>query len=401
MMDQIFRLMPKLGLCGWAGGAVRRVGQVALLGLALILAGCVGEAPTQGGQPSRDVFDPTEIVALVPNQAAANRVKTGASALDFDLREEAALDALDLVMLRFTIPEGYTGQTAIAALEALDSNTTAGLNHAYRVATQTGSSRFDYVNALVAWPDGGCRAQGPVGMLDTGVDPGAARGLGGTVISEDFMRGSAARMRHGTDVASVLLDPDRVSGGQLYNAAVVGRISGGEELAGVDGIMKALDWLADENVKLVNVSLAGPYNKLLDRSVTAAVQRGMTIVAAVGNDGADGPPRYPAALDNVIAVTAVDANREIYRNAVRGAHVDIAAPGVDIPSAERGRVRFVSGTSMAVPLVTARIAADPSLFGRGAGRIRSALAQGSEDLGAPGSDPVFGSGLMRASGACR
>ena len=56
----------------------------------------------------------------------------------------------------------------------------------------------------------------------------------------------------------------------------------------------------------------------------------MVIVAAAGNDGLAAPPRYPAAFDFAIAVTAVDAELDAYDRAPRGEHIDFAAPGVDV-----------------------------------------------------------------------
>jgi subtilisin family serine protease len=181
---------------------------------------------------------------------------------------------------------------------------------------------------------------------------------------------------------------------------VVGRSARSREEAGVDDILKALDWLADEGVSVVNISLSGPYNKLLDRGIDHATGLGMILVAAVGNEGANARPRFPAALENVIAVTAVDAEGDIYRNAVRGPHVDIAGPGVDILVAHNGQRRFVTGTSMAVPFVTSLIAADPALSQSNATRIRRQLRDYAKDLGPPGPDTVFGAGLLTAPAEC-
>ena len=57
---------------------------------------------------------------------------------------------------------------------------------------------------------------------------------------------------------------------------------------------------------MINVSLVGPRNALLERVVASLVSRGHLIVAAVGNDGPAAPPLYPAAYDGVVGVTAVD-----------------------------------------------------------------------------------------------
>jgi len=59
--------------------------------------------------------------------------------------------------------------------------------------------------------------------------------------------------------------------------------------------------MARSDVRVVNISLAGPYNRTLDRGIQRAVDKGMIIVAAVGNDGAQALPLYPAALKDVIA----------------------------------------------------------------------------------------------------
>lgn len=119
----------------------------------------------------------------------------------------------------------------------------------------------------------------------------------------------------------------------------------------------------------------------------------MVIVAAVGKGGASSPAMFPAALPNVAAVTAVDADGRIFRNAVRGPHVDFAAPSVDIflPSMAGGR--YATGTSMAAPFVTARLAAR-------AERNPNALRSTVVDLGFPGRDPIYGFGLVQAAGAC-
>ncbi|QDL93604.1 peptidase S8 [Paroceanicella profunda] len=345
------------------------------------------------------VFDAQEILALTSTPQAAEALRAGAGAEGFVFREQRALPALELWMLRFEFPLPLDGPGAIAALERIETSATAGVNHAYSLAAGPVGSRFAYADALVGWPGGGCVSQGPIGMLDTGVDVTAPGVAGARVVSESFARGAPAPEGHGTDVASLLVDPVRLGGVTLYSAGVVGQSASGARVASVDSILEGLDWLGSQGVRLVNVSLAGPYNKLLDRAVDRANAHGMTIVAAVGNDGAEGAPRYPAALHNVLAVTAVDARRAIYRNAVQGDFVDVAAPGVNV-LLPGGDTRFASGTSIAVPFVTAWLASDPELYSADVATIRAALADSTMDLGAPGPDPVFGAGLLQAGSGC-
>jgi subtilisin family serine protease len=81
------------------------------------------------------------------------------------------------------------------------------------------------------------------------------------------------------------------------------------------------------------------------------------VIAAAGNLGPDGPPRYPAAYAEVIAVTAVDLLGQTYEHANRGPYIDVAAPGVHIWSAgASGHGKFFDGTSFATPFVTAEVA---------------------------------------------
>jgi subtilisin family serine protease len=191
--------------------------------------------------------------------------------------------------------------------------------------------------------------------------------------------------------------PPLLTAPRLYVAAVVGKLAAGDAAAGVDAMVRAIGWLGASNVRLVNVSLAGPYNKILDLAVQRAAARGMLFVAATGNEGAASPPRYPAAFRDVIAVTAVDAARRLYRNAVQGSHVDVAAPGVDIfIPVDNG---YKSGTSYAAPYVTAYFAARAGALPK-AVDARKILARHVQDLGAPGRDSAFGMGLLDASDAC-
>ena len=103
----------------------------------------------------------------------------------------------------------------------------------------------------------------------------------------------------------------------------------------------------------------------------------------------------------MIAATAVNKNAEIYENAVTGSHVDVSAPGVRIyvPDGENGK--FVSGTSIAAPFVTAMIASHANKSQNlSVHEISQALAETSVDLGANGKDPVYGVGLIKANDNC-
>jgi subtilisin family serine protease len=89
-----------------------------------------------------------------------------------------------------------------------------------------------------------------------------------------------------------------------------------------------------------------------------------------------------------------------YRYANRGDHIDIAAPGVDIWTAfPGGRAAYHSGTSFAVPYVTAVLATTYKGLAvkNKAEFFKRATVQ---DLGEPGRDPMYGRGLLIAPASC-
>ena len=166
--------------------------------------------------------------------------------------------------------------------------------------------------------------------------------------------------------------------------------------------MAAIDVAIERGAGIVNVSVAGPDNAVLDAAGSAASARGVVFVAAAGNDGPAARPLYPAAYDWAIAVTAVDGRSEAYRRANRGAYIDLAAPGVGLPLPDRnGRTRLRSGTSFAAPFVTAALASYGHRFPAVAGGDSlAALAGIARDLGQPGRDDVFGWGLPEMDRLC-
>ena len=108
---------------------------------------------------------------------------------------------------------------------------------------------------------------------------------------------------------------------------------------------------------MINISLVGPQNRVVQRAVQALRARGIEIVAAVGNDGPAAPPQYPASYPGVVAVTGVDARGRALPEAGKAGHLDFAAPGADMAAALPGQgYAKVRGTSFAAPLAAARLA---------------------------------------------
>ncbi|MCP5762402.1 hypothetical protein NL346_27815, partial [Klebsiella pneumoniae] len=75
----------------------------------------------------------------------------------------------------------------------------------------------------------------------------------------------------------------------------------------MEAIVRALLWLQSEHAAVVNISLVGPPNLILQATVARMTAAGEVLVAPVGNDGPAAPPAYPAAYPGVVAAIPVDA----------------------------------------------------------------------------------------------
>ena len=374
----------------------------------LLLTSCAAPlAPEPDGQEQRqsaaEVVDDRELIAL----AAGLEVQTvaRARALGYEPTATHPLPALDDILIVFRIPADRSIAEAIEEVEAASPGITAGAHHLYRLQTDGDTAaapgRF-YANALIGWPSDGCPAVRSIGMIDAGV-PAIHPGLAdGSIVQQQFFDGDAPpATNHGAQMADLLVGPGRLRAATLYSANVIDPTLEGGDAAGVVAILRAVDWLRAHGVDIVNVSLAGPRNRLLDRGLGHAAASDMIMVAAAGNDGPAAPPLYPAAFPFVLAVTAVDRDLDVYTQAVQGDHIDLAAPGVDLLLESEGGLQIVSGTSAAAPFVTAAIAAAPDLSELDIEGIRDRLAAQAQDLGATGNDPVFGAGLIAAPANCR
>lgn len=197
-----------------------------------------------------------------------------------------------------------------------------------------------------------------IAMIDGGVASHAS--LSRASIEQRGFAGAAQPTGHGTAVASLLVGSQGAFRGAARGANLfVGDVYGGSPAAGsASVIVRALAWAAAKKPEVINVSLVGPRNALLERAVQVLRARGITIVAAVGNDGPAAPPQYPASYPGVIAVTGVDSGNRALREAGKAAHLDFAAPGADLAAAlPSGGYVSVRGTSFAAPLAAARFAA--------------------------------------------
>ena len=342
--------------------------------------------------PRGDLVVRAEVVAVdITDSALAKALQA-----DFLVKRTQELAGLGVKITVLQTPQGWSASRGLKRLRKLDPLGTYDFNHVY-----LDSGEFRGAPRTAEAVDGGA-PRGPkvrIGLIDGGVDASHAA-LHDNTLHRFGCNGRIVPDPHGTGVASLLAGSAAGFAGaaphaELYSADVYcGEPTGGA----VDAIAAALEWMAQERVAVVNVSLVGPRNSLLQHLVKILVSRGYLIVAAVGNDGAAAPPLYPAAYPGVIGVTAVDARHHVLLEACRGKHLDLAAPGTDFNVAAAGTPDSyidVRGTSFAAPIVAGLLARelrepDPAA----SERVLAALLAQAEDLGPKGRDDIYGAGLV-------
>ena len=190
-----------------------------------------------------------------------------------------------------------------------------------------------------------------IAVIDSKIDTGHPD-LAGVIAGEyDAVGTPTSPHAHGTAMAGAIAAHSKLIGvAPKVKLLAVRAFSGAGESAQSTtfNILKALDWAASKNARIVNMSFAGPADAMLQEMLIKANARGMVLIAAVGNAGPRSPPLYPAADSGVIGVTATDAEDKLMPQANRGPQVAVAAPGVEIlATAPDGGYQVTSGTSIA------------------------------------------------------
>ena len=217
---------------------------------------------------------------------------------------------------------------------------------------------------------------------------------------------------HGTQVASV-------AGGVLNGFGVVGVFPGAPILSvglperircsdAANGILAA----ANAGAKVINLSFGSQSDcATMFGAVQIAFAKGSLVVAAVGNEFAQGNPViYPAAYPHVLSVSSLDPNLKSSGFSSANAAVDVAAPGVAIPVATPGAfdtadgvpdgVMLGSGTSFAAPFVSGAAAWLATTRGDlSTGQLADVLRRSARDIPPAGYDRDTGYGLISMSAA--
>ena len=199
-----------------------------------------------------------------------------------------------------------------------------------------------------------------VAVIDSGVSPHPAF-REGQVTHVDLTEEGGVFNGHGTAIASLVAGSHEGAEGVAPGADILDI-----RIAGVDGVSdsfllaQGIQTAIKNGAEIINISM-GAYGDAppVAAAVAEALSRGITVVSAVGNDGA-GVKLWPAAYPGVISVSGVDADGNLAYFSNTGSPT-LAAPSVGLPSAyqEGGKALLAtgSGTSQATALVSGAAAA--------------------------------------------
>ncbi|WP_328719084.1 S8 family serine peptidase [Streptomyces sp. NBC_00247] len=90
---------------------------------------------------------------------------------------------------------------------------------------------------------------------------------------------------------------------------------------------------ADSDARIINMSFGSDFSMDAEREAAEyALSKGKLFFAAAGNDG-DGANavQYPAAYEEVVAVSSADSKGTVAKTSQHGGFVDVASPGADVP----------------------------------------------------------------------
>jgi thermitase len=210
---------------------------------------------------------------------------------------------------------------------------------------------------------------------------------------------------HGTHVAGIIAsetnNKEGIAGMTWYSKIMPVKAMGAKGYGTTFDIAKGIIWAVDHGADVINMSL-GNYqpSKVLEEAVRYAFEKNVVMVSAAGNDSSN-QPTYPSAYPEVLSVAAVDYNGNRANFSNYGDYIDIAAPGVNIPSTYfNEQYAALSGTSMAAPHVAGLAAliksANPDLK---SSQIMNIIKKSAIDLGEQEKDNDYGNGLIDVNSA--
>ena len=256
---------------------------------------------------------------------------------------------LELVRVKGSVP------SAIAALEANPAVAYAEPNWIYHAEAVPNDPRYSQlwgltkINAPAAWNTTTGSAAVKVAVVDTGIATDHLDLSANVVPGFDFVQGDADPRDfngHGTHVAGTIgargNNAIGVTGVDWQVSLMPVRVLDGNGSGSNANVSAGFAYACSHGASIVNASLGGTgYSSAMRDAIASASCANTLFVVAAGNNGAnnDSTPHYPCNygappdnLANVVCVAATDQNDVLANFSDYGQSVDLAAPGVNIPS---------------------------------------------------------------------
>ena len=268
------------------------------------------------------------------------------------------------------------------------------------------------IRAPQAWGYAQGKATAVIAIIDTGIDGTHADLTGKVDAGYNYISDSAISAGadsddhgHGTEIAGIAAATGNNAVGiagvdwnaHLMPVKVLDASGAGTTQDAVDGITYA----ADHGATVINMSFGrGTSSTALENALSYAQSKGVLLVGASGNDGAEGVD-YPAAYENVISVGAVDSTGARASFSDYGSELDVVAPGVSIyTTSDGGGYTTASGTSVAAPFVAGLLTLEKDFHsGSTNDEIISFLYQSTQKVSGMGGNSKtneYGNGLVDA-----
>ncbi|MGW7786655.1 S8 family serine peptidase [Streptomyces tricolor] len=184
-----------------------------------------------------------------------------------------------------------------------------------------------------------------VAVIDTGVNP-EAPSLKGQVLVDEVPKAAKYHVTqdydgHGTSMAEIIAGTGAGGGlkGLAPGAKIIPIRVGLDQLKDEDERAKSLTSAeairaaADSDAKIINMSYGSQYyDPEEEEALKYAASKGKLLFASTGNDGDKGNKRnYPSMDPYAVGVAAIDKTGTVGKFSSYGNHVDLSAPGLNIP----------------------------------------------------------------------
>ena len=275
-------------------------------------------------------FEPGEVLV----SSRDKDIQAAAEIYGFRVLEKTSLKSLKISLHRLKAPAGFSVKRARRALVSRFPTASVDVNHHFQIQQQATFRVTARPAAQWSAASPTCGRSIRIGLIDTAIDLNHSALRGQRIQYQSFHNegSSPGPHGHGTAIAGVLVGKPSwgglLPGAQLFAANVYGKRRDGYLVGSAASNARAINWMVENKVHVINLSIAGAKNKIVYDAIQKAERKGIAIVAAAGNWGLGSERAYPAAFAEVLAVTALSSDRKrLATFSSNGDYIEFAAPG--------------------------------------------------------------------------